>query len=88
MTCAIAVSADTQLLQAQIARLTQLASQVPSDLAQSVLSGFFARLEDGSVDVLLCEDVTALGADGVHFRLQIAAVEYESVLLALGADHV
>lgn len=84
----LSVSVDTRELQAQLARLTQLATQVPSELAQSVLSSFFARLEDDSLDIFVCENVTALGADGVHFRMQISAVEYERVLLALGADHV
>lgn len=83
----LAVSVDATELQAQFARLMQLSTDFPSHLAHPVLSGFLARLEGGAVDFLLCEDVAAPGANGVHFRLRIAAVEYERLLAAFGASN-
>jgi hypothetical protein len=84
----IRLAVDTSLLDAQLAQLSHLAVEVPNHLAHGIFGGLLARFEGGAADFFFCEDVTTPGADGVHLRMGIASVEFESLLAALGASHV
>lgn len=80
------ISVDTDLLEAQLAKLLDRLVKVAHQFGSSVIEDFQASLLNGGDGLFLCENVSTTGADSVSYRLGMRAVEFERLLSTLRAN--
>lgn len=80
------LSVDTSLLESQMAQLFDRLVKVAHQFGSSVIKDFQASLLNGGDGLLLCEDVSAPGANSISYRLGIRVVEFERLLSTLRAN--
>lgn len=82
----VTVSLDASLLESQLAQLSKLLVEVPRKLARSVLRDFVRSSRTRSADFFFRENVAAPGTNSINLRIGIVAVEFDRLLVALGAS--